>query len=236
MKLKFRIKSLDEVEEQYRSMYVKNADGSFTLEIEGVVPKETLDEFRNKNIELLKEAEKFKDLNPEKYQELLALQKKREEKELLDKGEIDTVIANRVQEMKTSYENQIKTLTENITTSNRQLETLMIDNTVRDMAIKSGVRETAVDDVLLRAKTKFSIKDGKVVALQVKDGKQEIVYGSDGQTPLGISEWGKNLKTEAPHLFKDSNGGGAQGSGSSRPGQKATTALGKISAGLESGM
>lgn len=234
MAMKFRIAKLEDVEEQYRGLYVKTEAGDYILQVEGAVGKEKLDEFRNNNIELQKMLDRYKDLTPEKVAELQALEKKRQEKELLDKGEIDKVIEGRVAEMKQNYENQINQITGQFQTANKQLEVLMIDNAVRDMAIKAGVRETAVDDVLLRAKSTFAIREGKVVALQVKDGKEEVVYGSDGTTPLDISGWGKNLKTAAPHLFKDSNGGGAPGSNpNNRGANRPTSALGKISAGLQ---
>lgn len=231
MALEFRINKLEDVAEQFRSLYVKNTDGSYTLEVNGAVSKDRLDEFRNKNVDLMKDLEKYKDLNPEKYQELLQLQRQREEKELLDKGEIDTVVANRVQTMKAEMQATIDQLTGSNTGMLRQLETLMIDNTVRAAATKSGVRPEAVDDVLLRAKTMFKIKDGQVVST---DEKGEIRYGKDGTTPLGIEEWAGSLKSNAPHLFLGSNGGGAGGgiNGGSPSGRQATTAVGKIAAGL----
>lgn len=237
MKLKYRIAKLEDVEEAYRGLYVQTEAGDFVLAVDGAVDKTKLDEFRTNNIELQKRLDNYKDLTPEKVAELQELEKKRKEKELLDKGEIDTVIANRVGEMKTNYETTIAELNSKFSTANKQLEVLMIDNAVRDMAIKAGVRETAVDDVLLRAKTTFTIKDGKAVAVQIKDGKEEMLYGSDGTNPLTIQEWGKNLKTQAPHLFKESQGGGAPGSGNpgSRTPGRATTALGKISEGLSEG-
>lgn len=236
MKLKFRIAKLEEVEEGLRHLYVQTEGGDYVLQVDGAVGKEKLDEFRNNNIQLQQTLDKYKDLTPEKVAELQELDKKRREKELLDKGEIDAVIQGRVAEMKQNYENTINNLTNNFQTANKQLEVLMIDNAVRDMAIKSGVRETAVDDVLLRAKTTFAIREGKVLAIQQKDGKEEIMYSSDGTNPLSIAEWGKNLKQNAPHLFKDSQGGGAGGSGKGPANnQRATTALGKISSGLSNG-
>lgn len=236
MALAFRIAKIEDVAEAFRSLYVKTENGSYVLEVDGAVPKERLDEFRQKNIDLLKEADKYKDLNPEKYAELMELQRKREEKELLDKGEIDTVIANRVAAMKTEYEGKLGEVTKANSQMNRQLESLLIDNTVRVAAGKTGVRPEAVDDVLLRAKTMFQIKDGNVVAL---DEKGAIKYGKDGTTPLGIEEWSAGLKTQAPHLYLGSNGGGANtgagGGGSGGSMSSATKGVGKIAASLAEG-
>lgn len=235
MALAFKIAKLEDVAEPFRTLYVKMADGSFQLEVSGAVDKSVVDEFRTKNIELLKEAEKFKDLNPQKYQELMELQRQREEKQLLDNGEVDKVVENRVKAMREQYETEKNQLVSTNTNMSRQLETLMIDNTVRATATKNGVRPEAIDDVLLRAKTVFQIKDGNVVALD-KEGK--VVYGKDGTTPLGPDEWATGLKQQAPHLYLSSQGGGAgNGFGGGNGGGNAGNlkGVGKIAAGLSEG-
>ncbi len=232
MALAFKIKKLEDVAEAFRPLYVKMDDGSYVLEVDGAVDKIKLDEFRQKNIDLLKEAEKFKDLNPTKYAELMELQRQREEKALLDAGEVDKVVENRVKAMKDEMQKSIDTLTSTNGGMNRQLETLMIDNTVRVAASKTGVRPEAVDDVLLRAKTVFKIHEGKVVAV---DAENKPVYGKDGTTLLGIEEWSTGLKATAPHLYIGSTGGGASGGGRAGGEGGKTTAVGKIAAGLGNG-
>jgi hypothetical protein len=206
MALKFKIAKLEDVEESLRGLYVKTADGTYVLEVDGASDNDRIKEFRERNIELLKEAEKYKDLNPEKYAQLMETQRLREEKELIDKGEVDKVIEGRVAAMKKEHQAAIDNLSNSNGQMTRQLESLLIDNTVRTAATKTGVRPEAVDDVLLRAKTVFSIKDGKVAALD-SDGK--VMYGKDGTTPLGIEEWSTGLKAVASHLYLGSNGSGA---------------------------
>lgn len=230
MKLAYKVANIESVPEAFRSLYTKNSDGSYTLEVEGVVENDKLKEFRDKNIELLKEAEKYKDLNPEKYKELMELQRQRQEKELIDKGEVDQVIMSRVKAMKEEFETTAAAKDSTINQMTRQLESLLIDNTVRMAATKTGVRAEAVDDMLLRAKTVFSIKDGKVAAT---DSEGKIVYGKDGTTPLGIEEWSAGLKVVAPHLYMGSNGGGATGNvgGAGNSGNKSTP-VGKIAGAL----
>lgn len=235
MALAYIINKLEDVAEGLRALYVKMADGRYQLEVDGAVDKSKVDEFRNKNIELLKEAEKFKDLNPQKYQELMDLQRQREEKALLDAGEVDKVVNNRVTAMRQEYEANAAKLAATNTSMSRQLETLMIDNTVRAIATKTGVRAEAVDDVLLRAKNVFKIHEGQVVAL---DNEGKVVYGKDGTTPLNPEEWATGLKATAPHLYMSSQGGGASngagGGGFSGSGQK-LNATGKIAAGIAAG-
>ena len=55
MSLKAQVDNIEEVEENFRPLY-QEQNGKFVLpEIEGLVPKSKVDEFRNNNIQLLKE-------------------------------------------------------------------------------------------------------------------------------------------------------------------------------------
>lgn len=231
MKLKFKLDTLEDLDATIAALYEQAADGDYYLSVDGAVGKDKLDEFRNNNVKLLKDLEKFKDVDPAKYQELLALAKKQQEKQLIDAGEIDKVVEQRVGEMKSTYENQLKTLTEQNSVAQRQLESLLIDNAVRDAAVKSGVQPTAVDDVLLRAKATFKIKDGNAVPV---DAQGNVVYGKDGTSPMSVVDWTTGLKKQAPHLFQGSQGGGAQGSGKGNVDTSKLTSAQKIAQGLDS--
>lgn len=233
MKLKFRIAKLEDAPEQFRDLYAQGEDGSFYLQAEGAVAKDKLDEFRNTNVELMKQLEKVKDVDPAKYNELLAIQRKIEEKELIEKGEIDKLVGLRTSEMRRTFEQQIEDLKKVNEVNTRQLETLTIDNAVREHAIKLGVQPTAVDDVLLRAKTVFRLHEGRPTAFD-KDG--QVMYGKDGQNSLAIPEYIGGLKEAAPHLFQPSTGTSAHNNG--RPnvnnGQNLSPTQ-KIAAGLSNG-
>ena len=231
MKLKFKLDTLEGLDAAIAALYEQGADGAYYLSVDGVVGKDKLDEFRNNNVKLLKDLEKFKDVDLAKYQELLALAKKQEEKKLIDAGEIDKVVEQRVGEMKSTYENQLKTLTEQNSVAQRQLESLLIDNAVREAALKSGVQATAVDDVLLRAKATFKIKDGNAVPV---DAQGNVVYGKDGTSPMSVVDWTTGLKKQAPHLFQGSQGGGAPGSGKGNVDTSKLTSAQKIAQGLDS--
>lgn len=233
MALKFIVDSVDGMDATTAALYTKNADGKFYLEVEGAVSKNKLDEFRNNNVQLLKDLERFKDLDPVKYNEMLKQQRLIDEKKLIDAGDVDKVVELRVGQMKSTYETQIAELTNTNNVSKRQLESLLIDSAVRDAAIKSGIQPTAVEDVLLRAKSAFQIKDGHAVPM---DPSGNIVYGKDGTTPMSVADWTVSLKKQAPHLFMGSSGGGAQGSGGSGSGvdMSKLTPTQKITAGLDS--
>lgn len=232
MKLQFKIAKLEDVAEQFRSLYAQGADGAYYLAVEGAVDKAKLDEFRDTNISLMKKMEAFKDIDPNKVAELLENERKIAEKKLIDAGDIEGLVAQRVAAMQADHKRQLADLQGKYDTNQRQLETLLIDNEVRAVAAKIGVAATAVDDVLLRAKTVFKVEDGRPVA---KDAQGNVIYGKDGSNSLGISDWASNLKESAPHLFMTSTGGGAgndRGTGG-QGGPK--TAVGKIAQGLANG-
>lgn len=230
MSLKFVVDSVDGLSADIAALYVKNQDGKFYLDVDGAVSKTKLDEFRENNVQLLKNLEKYKDVDPAKYAELLVLQTKANEKKLIDAGEIDKVVEQRVGQMRTTYTTEIETLKGANQVAQRQLESLLIDSAVRDAATKSGVRATAVEDVLLRAKATFRIKDG--VSTPV-DASGNVVYGKDGATPMTVVDWTASLKTHAPHLFESSQGGGAGGSGKVSGDASKLSANQKIQAGLD---
>lgn len=216
MKLKFRVKSLSEVPEAFHSLYAEKG-GEFVLEVDGAVSKDKLDEFRDSNIALKKQMDeiqaKFGDIDPDRYRELSEKAQKERDKKLIDAGKVDELVAERVDAMKADFDKQVQALSGEKEKLTSQLEGLVIDNAIRDAAAKSGVRSTAVDDVLLRGRMLFRLQDGKAVPM---DGDKPI-YGKTGD-PMDISEWVGTLAEKAPHLFEPSQGGGAKGTAPGQPG------------------
>jgi hypothetical protein len=207
MALKARIKSIDEAPEALREFYTEK-DGSFVLSVEGAVPKDRLDEFRDSNIALKKQIDdltvKFGDVDPAKYRDLLDKEQQQREKKLIDAGKVEELLAERTGAMKAEFEKQTKALETDRATLTRQLEGLVIDNGLRDAAAKAGVRPTAIDDVLLRGRAIFRLQDGQAVPM---DGDKPV-FGKEGN-PMAIGEWVGSLVEKAPHLFEPSIGGGA---------------------------
>jgi len=207
MALKYKITKLEEVNENVRGLYKAEGDG-FVLDAEGVVPKERLDEFRTNNINLQQQLEKLKDIDPVKYRELVDLQRQVEEGKLLKEGKIEEVVASRVGAMKTALEGERDTYKTRAEAAESQLSVLLIDSTIRTEALKLGVVTTALDDVVLRARTVYHMKDGAAVP---HDDKGQVIYGKDGKSPMAMADWLTGLKKTAPHLFASSQGGGAAG-------------------------
>lgn len=233
--LKFIADTLEGLDPAIAPLYEKTDDGKFRLNVEGAVPREKLDEFRNKNIDLMKQVDGFKGVDVAKYQTLLGLEKKLTDKELIEAGKVDEVVQARIKTMQTEHGTIVEGLSGQLQLANRQLESLLVDSAVRVKALESGVLPSAVDDVMLRAKTVFKIVDG--VATPQQDGK--TVYGKDGINPMGVDEWIGQLTKTAPHLFGSTAGGGAPPGGrnnNGRPaGGKPLTPTQKIAAGLNAG-
>jgi hypothetical protein len=155
------------------------------------------------------------------------------DKKLLDAGKVDELVAGRIGTMKSDYETQLKDRDDKLSTSNRQLESLLIDSAVRSASNPTEgaqVIPSAIDDVLLRAKTVYRIVDGVATPI---DSKGQVIYGANGTDPMSIGEWMKGLLKTAPHLFAGSQGGGAPTRLSHTNVQTgAMSATQKISAGL----
>jgi hypothetical protein len=205
MPLKTRIKSLEEVPEAVREFYTEQ-DGEFFLPVEGMVPKDKLDEFRTNNVELKKQLEaleeKFDGVDPEVFRELSTKAQKERDKKLIDSGKVEEMVNERVNAVKSGFEKERKGLDESNRKLTIQLEGLLIDNAVRDASAKSGVRSGAVDDVLLRARQVFKIIDGRAVAY---DGDKQI-FGATGN-PITVAEFiTEKLAPTATHLFEPSKG------------------------------
>jgi hypothetical protein len=226
--LKYRLNSLEGLSADIAGMYRKDGD-VYILQVEGAVPREKLDEFRNNNVELKKQLDAVAGLDPTKYKALLDLETKFNEKKLIDTAGLDAAVKERVGRMQEEHSAALKAEQEKSSVMTRQLETLLIDSAVRSAANTAAVIPTAVDDILLRAKSTFKIVDGVAVATD-KDGR--TIYGTDGVNPLAVGDWIKGLSKQAPHLFAGNQGGGAPGGG--LPGQDTSkmSATSKIAAGL----
>lgn len=232
MSFKYKLPTLDGLPENHKIFY-KSEGSEFVLDTEGVVSKDKLDEFRNNNIQLQQQLDKLKDVDPVKYRELINLDRQVKEGELIKAGKLDEVVNLRVGEMRTTLQAQIDEQQMALSTSNQQLSLLLIDNQVKSAAIALGVHSTAVDDIVLRARTVYQVEKGSPVP---KDGSGNIIYGKDGSTPMSIDDWAMSLKKTAPHLFVGSMGSGAGGGrGAGNVDVSKMTPSQKISYGLTQG-
>jgi regulator of replication initiation timing len=219
MALKRIVNSLEEVADSFRSLYTKHTGGL----------KKALGSERERASALdreLKELRKLVDSigDPEQAKAAMAKLQQIEEKKLLDAGEVDKVIAQRVAALQADHSNQVNGFKTQLTEReqklealNGQLRKLTLDGTIREMASKKGLRPEAVSDAIARLTilgvgskdgkpgVRWDLRDGQVVALRGDD----IAYGKDPSRPMTWDEGFEILSEEAKHLFAPSSGGGA---------------------------
>lgn len=199
--------------------HYRETEGKFHLSL---VPKEKVDEFRNNNIELMKErdalratAEKYKDLDPDKAREALKKLQELGDQKLLSEGKFKELLEEQTKRMRDDYEAKLtaadtktKSLTGERDQARAQLEQVTIQAALRDAAMlpEVGILPTAIPDLLLRARGVWVLdKEGKPVPM---NGDQ-VIRGKDAVNPMTFVEWITGLQKDAPHLFKSTAGGGA---------------------------
>lgn len=99
--LKYKVASLDDVEEQFRSMYEESADG-YTLKVDGV---EDVSGLKSKNSELLGKLAREKEIR----EQLEADRRAAEEKRMQEKGEFESLYKSereKFQQLQERYESE----------------------------------------------------------------------------------------------------------------------------------
>jgi vacuolar-type H+-ATPase subunit I/STV1 len=231
MSLKYVMDSIESLPEDVQKLYALSDNGKYVLNgVQGVVPKERLDEFRNNNIKLQQKVEALNSLEEELEEARIKLKQKGD----VDEETVEKLVKTRLERARAKMAREKQQLEEQLNATQSQLASTVIKSEIVRLIPEVGVESTAVTDVLLRAQNTFRVEKGQPVPY---DGK-EVVYGDDGVTPLSMKEWLKGLKKTSPHLFKQSQGSGighGPGSGGSYIGvdPKKLTPAQKIFAGLE---
>lgn len=212
IKIKRTYASPEEIDETFRPLFVeKDGKQVLDIEIEGLVPASKLEEFRQTNINdrqrFEAELAKFKDVDVEKYQDLLSRERDLSDGKLIKRGEIETVVKPRIEEALKPVREELqaeKGKTERLKT---QLASAIIENKALEAAVPLGLKKGAARDLIRRATEIFKLNDeGEVVAYE-KDGKTPKYHHGD---PYTIDQFVKDTATsdDGKHLFEDNAGGG----------------------------
>jgi len=212
--------------EAVQGLYEKQQSGDaveYVLSVDDKDFKTRINEFRSNNVNLMKQVddmkamvEKFKDIDPEKAKTALAKLQEIEDKQLLDAGQVDELVARRTERMRQDYDGQVKTLAKNadefrtrFEAAEKKLSVLMVDGEISRAIGKVGApAKGAMSDILSRARSVWEVREGKLLA---KDEEGNVRFGKDGKEPMTPDEWAQVIVQEAPHLFEGSGGGGAGG-------------------------
>lgn len=228
MPLKYKYKKADEVPADHKTIYVEkeveDANGTkekvMVLDVEGVVEREKLVEFRDKNVVLLQERdtlkEKLKDIDdPDKARALLKIAKDVEVEDAekyLKKGGVDAIILERTKTIREDLEGKLKTANEKVLTTAAQLDRTIIENHILGICSKLPLQQGAEVAILKLAEGVWVRKDNKIVSL---DNSGNPRPSKDGTANLEVTEWlQEDLLKKHQYLIKESSGGGAAGSGS----------------------
>lgn len=219
--------SLDAVPEALRD-YAEEKEGKFAV---AVAPETKLKQFRENNISLSQERDQmvqrlqmyqtvigddFETFN-EELSQLRQLRQKVDDKDLIEASSLQEAIARRTEQMKADFSGQIEALAKDRDTHKARADEIdakyrnsIIERAITDAVLhpESGARPEALSDVLARAKNIFRVgSDGQIRPYE----GDTVIYGGDGTSPMTPIEWLKEVRKQAPYLFKDSTGGGATG-------------------------
>lgn len=212
-----------------KKLYKKQDNGKYQMEVEGIVEKAKLDEFRATNVELIEknkkllaDIDKFKDIDPVKHKALLEKFQSDEEKKLMKDGNIDEVIKLRTagiikdrDEQLSAKDQLIKKLQEESGRAVKEKDTYIVEAEMRkaidnpEVGFQPGVANILKDTVL----REFVHKDGKIIRVK-PDGS--VVYGKKDGEPQGLDEFIQGYAKEHPYLVKPSSGGGASNKGDAK--------------------
>ena len=200
--------AFDNLPEGIKEHYTQDGE-NYVLQTDN---NDKIDEFRNNNRTLYRENEELKKRQAEFEKQLAESQKEvqqRTEKELLSEGKIDELLDKRTEAMRQSYEEKINQLAQQYQSAEQTLDIHIIENQIRDAAIKAHARNDRAVDHIIRA-IKPQLKREGTSAVRV-DGQGNAVMGSDGKTPQGIPDLVEELRASDSFLFAESTGSGANG-------------------------
>lgn len=140
---------------------------------------------------------KFEGVDMDEYAKMQKKAKEVSDGEVLNAGKVAELIDAKTAEITKQYNEAIKASKAEKEKLQLKLDSLLINDAVTDIAIKAGVSQTALSDVITRAKTDFSVLEGKVVS-------------NDKLEPLTVDKWVTGLNATAPHLFGADKGTGAK--------------------------
>ena len=195
MSLQFKV---DTVPEGFDEHYTEADDGTFVLNVEGIETPDTteVDTLRTELETTKQKVSQFRKTNTD-----LMKQIKEKGGEVKDDFSVD--IDSAINEALTPIKEKNLKLEQSNAQLQSTLEEVVLSDKVKDIAIKHGVFESALQDIVSRARNVFTVKDGKPVPKDNKASRDE-----EGNV-LSPEKWIEGLAENAPHLFKPSNGSGA---------------------------
>ena len=224
LKAKLSAERYESADESIQKLYKKSGD-DYVLQVEGMTTKDKLDEFRDNNVELMKQLEKLKDIDLDEYKQLKKEHKEREMEKLSDSEKFEVERADWQAKLDTANkraEDAEKMALEAENSKSNYVKKFEIDNAAHKAFAEHKIRPELQDSLTAEINAKFTVKEGQVVAM---DG-DKIIAGANGN--LSISEFVSSK--DDVYKIPSSGGNGAGGGGDSS--NKTLSSHDKIKAGL----
>lgn len=213
-KLKAELDSLDGLDDSLKGLYVEQ-DGKFRLDAEGV-DNSGLKSALEKERKAARDAEnrrkdleaRFKDIDPERYAELL----KKAEDEEASKGTMEERVSRATEKALAQSRKEIEAAKKDAEDARKQASAFkgrVLDDALRQAAAKAGLHQHAIDDALFRGRAMFTLDENGYAVQLDADGSP--VIGKDGKTPFSPSEWLEGMRENAPHWFPANASGSGSG-------------------------
>lgn len=218
-----------------KALYVE-ADGKFRLDVDGVEDvtglKSSLtasrEDTRKAKEEARKIAERYKGVDVERYNEIMARLDNEDDQKAFKEGGIDSLVKRKLAKTEEGYKKAIDDLTKSKDTEidglkkkTSKYEVRVLGDHVRSAAAKAGMHATAMDDAVLHARNMFILDDEANAVMLDED--QKPVLGKGGK-PYSVDEWIEEMKEKKPHWFPAGNtGSGAPGGDRGAGGAKTLT-------------
>lgn len=218
-KLKRTYTNKEEIPTEAAGLYIESGGQhvlQHDLEVEGLVPNATLEEFRNTNINLRKDLARFEGVDPDKYKELSSREQQIRDAETKGSERIEERVQERTKAALQQWEKDRAQLTGQVGTLSEKLQKAVIESRALEQATPFGLRKDAARNLILLVNEQWRLdengepvcfeSDGKTVRL---DGSGKPMRGTDG-----LQRFIERLAREdAKFLFEGNQGGGGQGSG-----------------------
>ena len=231
MALQAVVADLDGVPEALRQLY-QPVDGAFVLDLEGIEEHPSARALKNAKdreaeerkrrgervAELEQQLKAFDGIDPAAAQAALAEVEAAAGKQLIDPGEVDQLVNGELERVRGEHEREVEAIGAQLRQAEVALAEVRVFGAIKDAAIKAGVRDSALDDVVNRARAVWRLVDG--VPTAIKPGAQDEAWLDRDGEPVDMADWMDHLAREAAHLFKPNRGGGALGSGANGDGRR----------------
>ena len=199
-----------------------SANANIESLVKEAVERET-EGLKVKNAELigkLKNAQEklteFDGIDVEKVRSMLKNVENSEEAKLISEGKIDDVLRIRTDKIQSKYSEEIETLSsknEELAKANSflnsEIQDMIVGEALRRDALKANVLPEAIEDILLRGKSLFSVDDNRDVV--ARDSEGNLMKTQDGKTLLTPERFIDSLKDTNPYYWPASTGTGANG-------------------------